>query len=132
MDRLRRFVEPLRVLAQTNDSNRVDIIENAINEYLKAEPGTLRLSLVRTPSIAKRLRTSRRGLEHSEGLCSFAASTEGIIYRPRTREPAESQPERYGLIKSPAIERGLIESDARVQRKSNAKGFLPGCALGPL
>ena len=37
-----------------------------------------------------------------------------------------------GLIKSPAIERGLIESDARVQRKSKAKGFLPGGALGPL
>ena len=49
-----------------------------------------------------------------------------------TREPAESRPARCGLIKSPAIERGLIESDARVQRKSKAKGFLPGCALGPL
>jgi hypothetical protein len=34
--------------------------------------------------------------------------------------------------KKPRNERGLIESDARVQRKSKAKGFLPGSALGPL
>jgi hypothetical protein len=47
IDRLRRFVEALRVLAQTNDPNRVVLIENAINEYLKAEPGTLGLSLER-------------------------------------------------------------------------------------
>jgi hypothetical protein len=47
MDRLRRFVEALRVLAQTHDPTRVVLIENAINEYLKAEPGTLRLSLER-------------------------------------------------------------------------------------
>jgi hypothetical protein len=38
-----------------------------------------------------------------------------------------------GLIKkAPQLRRGLIESDARVQRKSKAKGFLPGCALRPL
>ncbi len=47
MDRLRRFVEALRVLAQTNDPNRVFLIEHAINEYLKTEPDTLRLSLGR-------------------------------------------------------------------------------------
>ena len=35
-DRLRRFVEALRVMAQANDSNRAVLIENAINEYLKA------------------------------------------------------------------------------------------------
>ena len=35
MDRLRRFVEALRVLAQANDPNRVVLTENAINEYLK-------------------------------------------------------------------------------------------------
>ena len=46
------------------------------------------------------------------------------IYRPRC---ILATPDR-----SPAIERGLIESDARVQRKSKAKGFLSGCALGPL
>jgi hypothetical protein len=47
MDRLRRFVEALRVLAQTNEPNRVVLIENAINEYLKAEPGNVRISLER-------------------------------------------------------------------------------------
>jgi hypothetical protein len=47
LDRLRRFVEALRVLVQTNDPNRVVLIEKAINEYLKAELGTLRLSLER-------------------------------------------------------------------------------------
>jgi hypothetical protein len=51
---------------------------------------------------------------------------------PDFAEPAESGPARCGVIKSPAIERGLIESDARVQRKPKAKRFLPGCALGPL
>jgi hypothetical protein len=32
MDRLRRFVEALRVMAQANDPNRAVLIENAINE----------------------------------------------------------------------------------------------------
>jgi len=47
MDRLRPFIEALRVLAQTNEPNRVVLIENAINEYLKAEPGNVRISLER-------------------------------------------------------------------------------------
>ena len=47
MDRLRRFVEALRVLAQANDPNRVVLIENAINEYLKGELGTVGPSLER-------------------------------------------------------------------------------------
>jgi hypothetical protein len=47
VDRLRRFVEALRVLAQANDPNRVVLIENAINEYLKGELGTVGLSLER-------------------------------------------------------------------------------------
>lgn len=47
MDRLRRFVEALRVLAKTNDPYRAVLIEKAINEYLKAEPGTPKLSLER-------------------------------------------------------------------------------------
>ena len=33
MDALRPFIEALRVLAQTNDLNRVVLIENAINEF---------------------------------------------------------------------------------------------------
>jgi hypothetical protein len=47
MDRLRRFVEALRVLAQTNNPSRVVLIENAIDEYLKGEPRNIRLSLDR-------------------------------------------------------------------------------------
>jgi hypothetical protein len=47
MDRLRRFVEALRVMAQANDPNRAVLIENAINEYLKGELGTVTLSLER-------------------------------------------------------------------------------------
>ena len=47
VDRLRRFVEALRALAQANDPNRAVLIENAINEYLKGELGTVGLSLER-------------------------------------------------------------------------------------
>jgi hypothetical protein len=47
MDRLRRFVEALRVMARANDPNRAVLIENAINEYLKGELGTVGLSLER-------------------------------------------------------------------------------------
>jgi len=34
MDRLDQLVETLRVLARTNEFNRVVLTENAINEYL--------------------------------------------------------------------------------------------------
>ena len=47
MDRLRPLTEALRVLAQTNDPNRVVLIENAVEEYLKGEPGNVRVSLER-------------------------------------------------------------------------------------
>jgi hypothetical protein len=47
LDRLRAFIEALRVLAQGNDPNRVVSIENAIDEYLKGEPGNVRLALER-------------------------------------------------------------------------------------
>jgi hypothetical protein len=45
MDRVQSCIEVLRVWARSNDPNRATLIENAINEYLKSEPGTLRLSL---------------------------------------------------------------------------------------
>jgi hypothetical protein len=47
LDRLRAFIEALRVLAQGNAPNRVVLIENAIDEYLKGEPRNVRLSLER-------------------------------------------------------------------------------------
>jgi hypothetical protein len=70
MDRVQSRIEVLRVWARFNHPNRVALIENAINEYLKAEAGVLRLSLERLcDAIAP-----RRRLEHSEGLCSLATS----------------------------------------------------------
>ena len=47
MDRVQSRIEVLRVWARSNDPNRAALIENAINEYLKAEAGVLRLSLER-------------------------------------------------------------------------------------
>jgi hypothetical protein len=47
LDRLRAFIGALRVLAQGNAPNRVVLIENGIDEYLKGEPGNVRLSLER-------------------------------------------------------------------------------------
>ena len=54
MDRLGPFVEALRRLAQTNDPNRVVLIEQTVREYLKTEPGTLRLSLERLCDVIDR------------------------------------------------------------------------------
>jgi hypothetical protein len=54
------FVEELSVLAQTNDPNRAVLIENAIKEYLKGEPGTLRLSLERLCDAIDREDAERR------------------------------------------------------------------------
>jgi hypothetical protein len=66
MDRLRRFVEALRVLAQTNDPNRVVLIENAINEYLRDEPGNVSISLERLcDAIDRQEAENRRGEDWS-------------------------------------------------------------------
>ena len=47
MDQLQQLVETLRVLAQTNEPNRVVSIEKTINEYLNDKAGIARLSLER-------------------------------------------------------------------------------------
>jgi hypothetical protein len=66
MDRLRRFVEALRVMAQANDPNRAVLIETTVREYLKAEPGTLRLSLERLcDAIDREEAAKRRGEDWS-------------------------------------------------------------------
>jgi hypothetical protein len=66
MDRLRRFVEALRVMAQANDPNRAVLIENAINEYLKGELGTVTLSLERLcDAIDREEAEKRRGEDWS-------------------------------------------------------------------
>lgn len=66
MDRLRRFVEALRVMAQANDPNRAVLIENAINEYLRDEPGNVRISLERLcDAIDREEAENRRGEDWS-------------------------------------------------------------------
>jgi hypothetical protein len=66
MDQLRRFVEALRVMARTNDPNRVVLIENAINEYLRDEPGNVRISLERLcDAIEREEAENRRGEDWS-------------------------------------------------------------------
>ena len=61
--------------AVPNSILRVILIEHAVRQHLKAEPGTL-FSLERLcdSAKAKMPRASRRGLERSEGLRALAAS----------------------------------------------------------
>ncbi len=47
MDRLQSCVEALRVLARTNDPNRVVLIEREVSDYLNAEIGGKERSLAR-------------------------------------------------------------------------------------
>ena len=63
LDRLRRFVEALRVLAQTNDPNRVVLIEKAINEYLNDKAGIVRISLERLCNAIDREQAQKRPIE---------------------------------------------------------------------
>ncbi len=66
MDRLRSFIEALRVLAQTNKPNRVFLVENQINEYLKVEAGNVRISLERLcDAIDREEAEKRRGEDWS-------------------------------------------------------------------
>jgi len=44
-DLLRFHIEALRVLARTNQPNRVHLIERNIEDYVRAEPGSERSSL---------------------------------------------------------------------------------------
>jgi hypothetical protein len=45
MDRLRTYIDALRVLARTNDPNRVVLIERNIDNYLDTESGRRERSL---------------------------------------------------------------------------------------
>jgi hypothetical protein len=60
MDRVRSRIEVLRVWARSNEPNRAALVENAINEYLKSEPGTLRLSLERLCDAIEREEAANR------------------------------------------------------------------------
>ena len=63
MDRLQQLVGTLRVLARTNEFNRVVLIENAINEYLNDKAGIMRHSLERLCNVIEREEAEKRPIE---------------------------------------------------------------------
>ena len=63
MDPLQQLVETLRVLARTNEPNRVVLIEKAINEYLNDKAGIVRLSLQRLCDAIDREEAKKRRVE---------------------------------------------------------------------
>ena len=63
MDRLQQLVETLRVLARTNEPNRVVLIEKAIDEYLDDKAGIVRLSLERLCDAIDREEAEKRPIE---------------------------------------------------------------------
>ena len=63
MDTLQELVETLRVLARTNEPNRVVLIEKAINEYLNDKAGIVGLSLERLCDAIDREEAERRPIE---------------------------------------------------------------------
>ena len=63
MDRLQQLVETLRVLARTNEPNRVVLIEKAINEYLNDKAGIVGLSLERLCDAIDREEVEKRPIE---------------------------------------------------------------------
>jgi hypothetical protein len=62
-DRVTQLVETLRVLARTNESNRVVLIEKAIDEYLNDKAGIARLSLDRLCNAIDREEAEKRPIE---------------------------------------------------------------------
>ena len=63
MDPLQQLVETLRVLARTNEPNRVVLIEKAVNEYLNDKAGIVRLSLQRLCNAIDHEEAKKRPLE---------------------------------------------------------------------
>jgi hypothetical protein len=63
MDPLQQLVETLRVLARTNEPNRVALIEKAVNEYLNDKAGIARLSLERLCDAIDREEAEKRPIE---------------------------------------------------------------------
>jgi hypothetical protein len=63
MDRLQQLVETLRILARTNEPNRVVLIEKAVNEYLNNKAGIARLSLERLCDAIDREEAEKRPIE---------------------------------------------------------------------
>ena len=65
MDQFQQLVETLRVLARTNEPNRVVLIEKAIDEYLDDKAGIVRLSLERLCTAVDREEAEKRPIEDS-------------------------------------------------------------------
>jgi hypothetical protein len=63
MDQLQQLVVTLRVLARTNEPNRVALVEKAIDEYLNDKAGIVRLSLDRLWNAIEREEADRRVFE---------------------------------------------------------------------
>jgi hypothetical protein len=63
VDPLQQLVETLRVLARTNEANRVALVEKAINEYLNDKAGIARLSLERLCNAIDHEEAKKRPLE---------------------------------------------------------------------
>ena len=63
MDKLQQLVVTLRVLARTNEPNRVALVEKAIDEYLNDKAGIARLSLERLFIAIEREEADRRPFE---------------------------------------------------------------------
>ena len=59
-DLVQLHIEELRVLARTNQSNRADLIERNINDYLRTEHGSERLSLERLRDAIDREEAEKR------------------------------------------------------------------------
>src|SRR5690348_1493479 len=91
MDRVQTRIEVLRVWARSNDPNRVAFTENAINEYLKAEPGVLRLSLERLcDAIDREEAEKRRGEDWSMREIMFARGFVGLLIRTEAKDNTRS------------------------------------------
>jgi hypothetical protein len=63
MDQFQQLVETLRVLARTNEPNRLALIDKAVNEYLNDKAGIVRLSLERLCDAIDREEAEKRPLE---------------------------------------------------------------------
>ena len=63
MDQLQQLVKTLRVLARTNEPNRVALVEKAVDGYLNDKAGIARLSLERLWNAIEREEAERRAFE---------------------------------------------------------------------
>ena len=63
MDQLQQLVETLRVLARTNEPNRVVLIGKAVDEYLNDKAGIVRLSLEQLCNAIDREEAAKRSID---------------------------------------------------------------------